>query len=210
MGDATMGRRGRRTAGVLARSLVAAALLVAASACGGDDAGDTPVVETTDADGAATATTDTETATTDADGSETTVASGSPAGDEIDVCALVTEEEVEAIIGMAAGPAQPEESAPPFFGCRYEEEGLSQTVTIGLLAWNDADEAESSFDFGADQYPAVEGIGDRAYNSQPIDDLSVLAGRYELSVGLYFVSDDDEAELAMAIELAQLALDRLP
>jgi hypothetical protein len=38
----------------------------------------------------------------------------------------------------------------------------------------------------------------------------VLAGRYELSVGLYFVSDDDEAELAMASELAAVALDRLP
>ena len=209
MGNGTMTHRGRRSAGVRAGSLLAAALLVAASACGDDDGDDavgiTAAVDETDAEGADTAATDVE--DTDVSG-QTTDPSG--AVGEIDVCALLTKEEVEAVIGMPAGSAQPEESAPPFFGCRYEEDGLSQMVSIGVLAWGDAEEAEASFEFGADQYPAVEGIGDRAYNSQPIDDLTVLAGRYELSVGLYFVSDDDEAELAMASELAAVALDRLP
>jgi hypothetical protein len=209
MGNGTMGHRGRRSAGVRACSLLAAALVVAASACGDDDGDDaigvTAAVDEADAEGADAEATDVE--DTDASG-QATDANG--AVGEIDVCALLTKEEVEAVIGMPAGSAQPEESAPPFFGCRYEEDGLSQMVSIGVLAWGDAEEAEASFEFGADQYPAVEGIGDRAYNSQPIDDLTVLAGRYELSVGLYFVSDDDEAELAMASELAAVALDRLP
>jgi hypothetical protein len=211
MGNGTMTHRGRRSAGVRAGSLLAAALLVAASACGDDDGDDavgiTAAVDETDAEGADTEATDVE----DTDvRDQTTVANGSRAVGEIDVCALLTKEEVEAVIGMPAGAAQPEESAAPYFGCRYEEDGLSQIVSIGVLAWGDAEEAETSFEFGADQYPAIEGIGDRAYNSQPIDDVSVLSGRYELSVGLYFVSDDDEAELAMASELAAVALDRLP
>ena len=211
MGNGTMRHRGRRTAGVPARSLLAAALLVAASACGDDDGDDaigvTAPVDETDAEGAEIEATDVE----DTDvRDQTTVANGSRAVGEIDVCALLTKEEVEAVIGMPAGSAQPEESAAPYFGCRYEEDGISQMVSIGLFAWGDAEEAEASFEFGADQYPAVEGIGDRAYDSQPIDDVNVLVGRYELSVGLYFVSDDDEAELAMASELAALALGRLP
>jgi hypothetical protein len=77
-------------------------------------------------------------------------------------------------------------------------------------ASGDPDEAEASFDFGAGQYPAIDGIGDRAYNSQPIGDVDVLAGPYEVSVSLYFASDDDAAELAMAGALAALVIDRLP
>ena len=207
-----MRRRLRRSSGVRTSSLVAAALLVvAASACGGDDDDDaidvTEETDETDTDEAASEATDVEGA--DVTG-QPTVADEAPAVGEVDVCALLTKEEVEAVIGMTAGSAQREESPAPYFGCRYEEDGLSQIVSIGVLAWVDAEEAEASFEFGADQYPAVEGLGDRAYNSQPIDDVSVLAGRYELSVGLYFVSDDDEAELAMASELAAMALDRLP
>jgi hypothetical protein len=141
---------------------------------------------------------------------EATVAEGDEAVGEIDVCALLTNEEVEAVIGMPVGAAQPEESEAPFFGCRYEEDGLSQVVSVGVIMWADAQEAEASFEFGADQYPAVEGVGERAYNSQPIDDISVLAGRYEVSIGLYFVSDDDEAELEMASELAVVIVGRLP
>jgi hypothetical protein len=211
MGNGTMRNRGRRRAGVRARSLLTAALVVAASACGDDDGDDavsvTAAVEATDAEPADAEATDVD--NTDVS-DQPTVANGSQAVGEIDVCALLTKEEVEAVIGLPAGSAQPEESAAPFFGCRYEEDGLSQMVSIGVFAWGDAREAEASFEFGADQYPAVEGIGDRAYDSQPIDDVNVLVGRYELSVGLYFVSDDDEAELAMASELAALALDRLP
>ena len=129
---------------------------------------------------------------------------------ELDVCALVSQEEVESVIGMPAGAAQAEEPSPPFFGCRFEDDALTQVVTVGVISWDDEETAESSFDFGAEDYPAVEGIGDRAYNAQPVNDITVLAGRYELSVGLYFISDDDEVELAMARDLAALALDRLP
>jgi hypothetical protein len=208
-----MRHRRPQRGGVRASILLVATLLVAVPACGGDDDGavsGTEVTEVADSTGADA----TDSEATDLEGASVTgaptAAADAGAVGEIDVCALLTKEEVEAVIGMPAGAPQPEESPAPFFGCRYEEDGLSQIVTIGVLAWSDAEEAERSFEFGADQYPAIEGLGDRAYNSQPIDEVSVLAGRYELSVGLYFVSEDDAAELAMALELAATALDRLP
>lgn len=63
---------------------------------------------------------------------------------------------------------------------------------------------------GAEQYEEVEGIGDRAIRSQPINDISVLSDRYEISVGLYLVSEDDDTEFEMAREIAALVVDRLP
>jgi hypothetical protein len=131
-------------------------------------------------------------------------------GVSIDVCALVTAEEIEAIVGEPIAEGEAEESAPPFFGCRYESDDITRVVTIGVIAWDDADDAEASFDIGADQYEAVEGIGDRAYRSQPINDITVLSGRYEISVGLYFVSEDDDDEFEMAREIASTVIDRLP
>jgi hypothetical protein len=42
------------------------------------------------------------------------------------------------------------------------------------------------------------------------NDMTVLAGRYELSVGLYFVSEDDAAGFETAREFAQVIVGRLP
>lgn len=213
-------------------ALVCACVAFAFGACGGDDdaedtAGTAPS-DTTTATSAMTATGATTaadvtaasagapdtTAATDTPvapgGAASTATATAPAGggtgEELDICALVTQQDVEAAIGMPAGPAQPDSMAP-FFGCRYELE--TDIVTVGVWVWDDADAAEASFEMVADQYPAVEGVGDRAYNSEPFDDLTVLSGRYEISVGL-FLSLDDADQLAMARDLAALLIERLP
>lgn len=193
------------TAASFRLTLAGAACVLLLAACSGDDgsAGDDPGAATTPTAASSTTSAPTATVATTSGGDET-------AGGDIDVCALVPGGEVEAVIGMPVGPAQRDDFEDLFYGCRYEEEALTQVVTLGVIAYEDAEEAEDSFEFGADQYPAVDGIGDRAYNSQPIDDITVLAGRYEVSVGLYFVADDDDTEHAMARELATLLLDRLP
>jgi hypothetical protein len=213
MGNGTSRHGQRPRVAIRAGSLLTAALLVAVPGCGGDDGDDATGVTADDTDAAGTAVD--ATGVDDGNGSAATDpatngAGAGPAGEEVDVCALVSQDEVAAAIGMPAGSAQAEESPAPFFGCRYEDDGLTHVVSIGVIAWADSDDAEASFDFGADQYPAVEGIGERAYNSQPIGDVDVLTGRYEVSVSLHFVSDDDAAELAMARELAALVVDRLP
>jgi len=139
---------------------------------------------------------------------EPTTAGGAPA--EIDVCALLSQAEVEGIVSVPVGPPAAEDPLPPFFGCRYEDPDITPVITVGILAWDSPSDAESSFGFGADQYPAVDGIGERAYRSQPIDDITVLQGSYEVSVGLYFVSEDEDADFEMARQLAEIVIGRLP
>ena len=53
----------------------------------------------------------------------------------------------------------------------------------------------------------MEGIGDRAYDSRPIGDITVLKGKYELSID---VSASGQDEFEVAKELAAKAVDRLP
>src|SRR5690606_18873532 len=113
-------------------------------------------------------------------------ATGDGAVDDIDVCALIPREDVEAVVGAPVGAAAREDLPPFFFGCRYEEDGITSTISLGTLVHENEDNAESSFDIGAENYEAVEGIGDRAYNAQPIQDITVLYGNYEVSVGIYF------------------------
>jgi hypothetical protein len=55
---------------------------------------------------------------------------------------------------------------------------------------------------------AKEELGDRAYNAQPVGDVTVLIGIYELGVDVS--AGEDEADMSTAIEMAELALDRLP
>ncbi len=181
-------------------------------ACGGvdGDAGDV----SPDGGGASTA----AATSTPASASEATpeVAVGSSGAadvstEDLDVCSLVTQDEVSAVIGTQAGAAQPEDDPGlSYFGCRYEEDGITAGVNIGVWAFPDESEARSFFEFGYDEYPAVEGIGDDAYRSQPLGEITVLDGRYEVDVFLFFVSEDEDEEFEMARELAQMVLDRLP
>jgi len=181
----------------------AAAMLLFAACSGGDDS-------TTPGAGSPTA------GATKAAGATSTAAPTSAAtketsdGGALDICALIPQKDVETAVGAPVGAAKPDPSPPPFFGCRYEQDGITSVITISVIVHDDADDAKASFEVGADQYPAVEDIGDRAYNSQPIDDITVLDGRYEIAVGIYFGSDDNAAELKSAKDLAALVIERLP
>ena len=143
-------------------------------------------------------------------------ATGAAAEEEIDVCALVSQAEVEGILGQSVGApnytSMGTAGAASGLGggdCTFQATGITPVVSINVLAWSDEDDAESSFDlFGIDE--EVEGIGDKAVNTQPVGDISVLQGRYELSVDLYFVNDDEDADFEMARQIAELAVSRLP
>jgi hypothetical protein len=181
---------------------IAVLLALTLTACGAaGDPVDTDSTTPTPGNGAATGQPDATAPPSVTDG---------PSSADIDACALVTQDEVESIVGMPVGAPEPEDAPPPFFSCRYEDDEILPVVKVSIIASESADDAVSLFELGADQYPAVEGLGDRAYRSQPIDEITVLAGRYELSVGLYFVSEDDDAEFEMAREIAELVLPRLP
>ena len=135
---------------------------------------------------------------------------------ELDVCSLISKAEVDGILGQTTGDPVFNSmgdagAAAGLTGgdCRFEATGVTPVVSISVLAWRDQDDAESSFSaFTAAE--EIEGLGDRAVNTQPVGDVSVLRGRYEISVDLYFVDEDDSVELGMAREIAEIVLSRLP
>jgi hypothetical protein len=134
--------------------------------------------------------------------------SSSPATVEIDPCALVTKAEAEAVLGAPSG--EPE----TYFdseraSCRYETSSGLDVVSVGVTIYESEEDAEDSFQFALDvnRYPEVGGIGDRAYQS-PINDITVLTGRYELSVDVTVKGGD--ADFPEARELAAKAVARLP
>jgi len=187
----------RRVTGSIRIGALLALAVIAGCAANGDGSLTTPATPDATVEASARAATP-----------EPTTAAGAPA--EIDVCALLSQAEVEGIASVPIGAAAAEDPLPPFFGCRYEDPDITPVITVGILAWDSPSDAESSFGFGADQHRAVDGIGDRAYRSQPIDDITVLQGRYEVSVGLYFVSEDEDTDFEVARQLAEIVIGRLP
>jgi hypothetical protein len=65
-----------------------------------------------------------------------------------------------------------------------ERLGLVDVVSVSVIIRADKAEAENVHQSAIDinNYPEIEGRGDRAYNAQSISDVTVLVGRYQLGV----------------------------
>jgi hypothetical protein len=131
-----------------------------------------------------------------------------PAGSGISACALVTKEEAEAAVGSPVGELI-EENYPPLYGCRYASADFNY-LGVSLVEYDSEEQAGEAFQMELDlnDYEEVSGIGDRALRPA-ITDISILQGKYELSIDV--VNDsDEEAQYEKAKELAMIALSRLP
>ncbi len=180
--------------------LLCTAMAVMAAACGGDDNDGT----------LPTATSEQPSTTTREPAGPTATSADTGASDEsLDVCSFLSPEEVSAAIGVDAPAGEAEDPVPPFFGCQWDTD--QQLLKVSIIAWATEDDAKGSMNLETENndYPVIEGLGDEAFNTQPIDDVTARSGRYEISVGLYFVSDDDAEELKRATEVARLIVDRL-
>jgi hypothetical protein len=171
-------------------------------ACNGDSNGD-------DGDGvtpqATVATPPADEPTLSGDTPAATAAGVTPAA-SVDACALVTQAEAESALGAPVG--EPEiGNTPPIFSCSYETAEFD-VVSVIVAVYDSAEDAEDAFQLAIDinDYPEIEGLGERAYNGQPVLDVTVLTGSYELSVDV--VGPDNDLQLAQ--DLARAALDRLP
>jgi hypothetical protein len=132
---------------------------------------------------------------------------GPPA--DFDVCALVTPEEAESALGGPVGePERAEQS--PIFVCGYDATDQLSSLVVTLISYDSPDDAQASLEYAIEtnEYPEIEGIGDGAYNGQPLADVTAISGGYELSIDVN--TDDAEADLAAAQELAKTAISRLP
>jgi hypothetical protein len=122
----------------------------------------------------------------------------------IDPCSLLTDEEVEAVLG-ARVQGTPEEDYP-LATCRWEREG-SLLVRVEAVS-GDEDVIEGLFELGQQRFEKVEGIGDRAHYSDFIKTLYVMIGGNTLVTVEVINSEIDEKQAA--IDLAEKAVNRLP
>jgi hypothetical protein len=132
-----------------------------------------------------------------------------PAAPTVDACALVTRAEVEAVLGTPVrDPARGD--VAPVFSCSYSAASGFDTASLTVAAYGDTRQATDAYLLALkiNDYKEVSGLGDRAYTS-PLSEITVLKGRYELSVDLS-MSIDKDAQMKKAIELANRALARLP
>jgi len=192
--------------------LVLSGLLLLA-ACGGDDEETTATPSGTQAPAATQTPAGTpavgETQTPTGEATQTPEATPEPSAGEIDPCALVTKSEAEAIVGESLGDPLVTKTEM-LASCLYSTSDL-KSVNVDVLTYDSEDDAESGFLLAIDinNYPEVEGIGDRAYDSRPIGDITVLKGKYELSIDVANVSTSED-EFGVAKDLAAKAVDRLP
>ncbi len=137
-------------------------------------------------------------------------------GEGIDVCTLISKDEVEDILEQTVG--DPTFTSIGALGaaagmtggdCSFQATSVTSVVSVSVLAWADESDAETSFSL-YNTTQEVEGLGDQAINIQPVGDIAVRQGRYELSVSLFFVNDDETTDFEMAREIAELVLSRLP
>ncbi|MDO8614846.1 MAG: hypothetical protein Q7T33_03795 [Dehalococcoidia bacterium] len=199
-------RKLRRRWVIMSAAVVTVLVMLAlAAACGGDDeeaetGGDGPEPTTTREAGPTGA-------------ERTAAATAEPPGNggsaaAIDACALITREEVEAAVGKSVGDGE-SQNTPPVFGCTYRSADFD-LVHVAVVVWDSAEQAGDVFQLAIDNndYPEIEGIGDRAYDARPLFGITVLNGKYEVSVDVISGGDEDEFELAK--DLVKKAVDRLP
>lgn len=127
----------------------------------------------------------------------------------LDACALITQSEAEQVLGTSTGAGEPEDT-PPIYSCSYETDNFD-LVQVVVVVYEDNAQALDAYQMAIDinGYPELSGLGDRAYNAQPIFDVNVLKGNVEISIDISD-SSDDVTQLENAIALAQVALTRLP
>ena len=126
---------------------------------------------------------------------------------KIDACALLTKQEAETILGESVGDATPE-VVPPIFSCSYKTANF-KTVSVSVTAYDTPQAAAAAHQMAIDinKYEELSGFGDRAYRS-PIYEITVLKGRYEVSVDISHKGAD--ADFEKAKEVTPEVLSRLP
>lgn len=130
---------------------------------------------------------------------------GSGGADE--ACALLTDVEVEFILGGAVTDPEPSDF-DPFFSCLWQTEDFSlfRTLSVGVYRDNE-DAVEAYYELTTDAEEVV-GLGDRAqWSSDFIMQVEVLEGNCDLTISISGL-DEEEARNG-AIGLAERALGRL-
>lgn len=124
---------------------------------------------------------------------------------EVDVCSLLTIDEVGNALGGTAGAGVPGEPVvPPEFYCDWTSEDDSN-ISLLVLGGNEAEISDTYDDFPGEEIP---GLGLRAkYNE--LGEAEALIDGYYVSVSISSSSLSDVEVKERSIELLSLALSRL-
>ena len=144
---------------------------------------------------------------TDDDGEEGDEDDGDSSGASVDACTLLTQEEVNAAMGVEMQVSEPQ-NFPPVFSCSWTGPAL-ESVSISVLYGNE--EALNTYYDHAEDAEEVDGLGNRAqWIPGILNFLEVQTDDYVLDVSVNAPEMGDEQAKTIAIDFAELALERVP
>lgn len=171
--------------------------------------GDDPTPEETEEDGDDP--TPEETDEGDDDDEETPFLEEQEQGDLINACELISDDEVEDILGVPVSPGEATYLGQ-FSDCGWkDDENFTYELSISVLqAGRDSAEVLYNLNLGSD-YEDVDGFGDDAHWNPDSSFFEILVDDYNLTISFFEFGGENQAErLEQAKEVAELALDRLP
>lgn len=121
-----------------------------------------------------------------------------------DACQLLTRQEVEAALGTPVG--DPPEATGT--ACRWVARSGPDAAMVAVIVYDSPAQARKAFQKAVEVngYRSVSGLGEAAYSS-PMYDVTVLTGKYELTVDVSLLADEPGP---VARKLAAQAGKRLP
>ncbi len=163
------------------------ALILALTACGGDDDGGNTTSEAVAGD-------------------DTTAPAGDGASETVDACALVSDETV-ASIADGATPTATEGSFGDDFGaasgCRWDDGDFLYPVEVSVTAGRDAYAVTREFvtELGGIETPEVSGVGDEAFTyDEGSGIIEVITRQGDMVVSVRVRSTDPSAPIGIANE----------
>jgi hypothetical protein len=200
---------------------LATVLVLAVSACGGDDAdddanGDGPTITAEDGgddddddngndDATATDTPDGGDDGDDDDGGGDDDDNGNGSGDVPDLCSLLTPTEIEAATGAAVSEGTLEAEFEPFYSCQWSTESFD-FVSLELFEGDD-DERDFYYEL-TDDAEEVDGLGEKAQYTDLIG-LEIMTDDHLLTVSISVSALTEDETFEASRELAEIALGRL-
>jgi hypothetical protein len=192
-----MTKEGLRTRIGLLVLLTLGTVMLLIAACGGGDDDDSGGGNGGDESGA----------TSEADVAEPTDEPSDGEGDDgsdVDVCAMLSEEDVSSVLGEEPVTKEPT-SFGPVASCAFDTE--NGVVTVTVVTDLPGSTAREAFELAIEGAEEVDGIGDAAgWLGEPVNSLEVLQDDKYISVSVFKVFEEDLPYKDMSIELAEKIL----
>lgn len=188
----------RRSRVLMVGVLSAALMLTACSSDDGEDGAASTTAPAETGDSGDTTGTTVSCGPRDTSGTESSPSTGA----DLDVCSMVDEETVTAVIGEPGTPTAGDVQAG-IHSCTWSREGETvPALSVGILVHDSAEAARASFDMSRESAESeILNLGDAAIYSEAFG-LTVLHGVHEITV-----DNNGDSEKQADLEVAQMIVD---